>query len=240
MKKAFPYTIFPLGDSALVLEFGDEIDLELNQHIQHIFKKIKQANLNYVTDAVPAYATLAVFYNLLEVPYDREKSSFETVAEKLRIIVENSRSVDIAKEKKIIEIPVCYSLKFGIDLTELAQKNKMNIEELISIHFSTVYYVFMIGFLPGFAYMGEVDASIATPRRSTPRQEVAAGSVGIAGKQTGIYPFSSPGGWNIIGRTPIQLFKKNAEPPMLLQQGDKIKFFSITEDEYKNYKGRHI
>jgi inhibitor of KinA len=240
LKKTFPYTIFPLGDSALVLEFGDKIDLKLNQHIHQIFKEIKQANLNYVTDVVPGYSTLAVFYNLSDVGYERESSCFEIVAEKIRAIVDNSTFDDITNEKKLIEIPVCYSLKFGIDLPELSQKNKMKIEELISIHSSNEYYVFMIGFLPGFAYMGEVDTSIATPRRTTPRQEVDAGSVGIAGRQTGIYPFSSPGGWNIIGRTPVQLFMKNAEHPVLLQQGDTIKFFPITEDEYKNYKGRHI
>jgi inhibitor of KinA len=235
LKKAFPYTIFPLGDAALVLEFGDKIDLELNQYIHHIFKKIKELNIHYITDVVPGYATLAVFYNVLQVPYERERSSFEIVAEKIRIILEDQTFTENVSENKFIEIPVCYSLKYGIDLIELSEKNKMDVDTLITIHSSNVYHVFMIGFLPGFAYMGEVAASIATPRRSTPRQEVAAGSVGIAGKQTGIYPFSSPGGWNIVGRTPMTLFNKDAEPPVLLQQGDKIKFFPITEDEYKNY-----
>lgn len=235
LKKAFSYTIFPLGDSALILEFGNEIDLPLNLHIHHLFKIIRNAGLNFVKDVVPAYASLAVHYNLLQIPYNREISAFEIVAEKITALVESSGTHEGATEEKLIQIPVCYSLKYGIDLPELACNKNMDIEQIISIHSSRVYHVYMIGFLPGFAYMGEVEESIATPRRSTPRQEVAAGSVGIAGKQTGIYPLSSPGGWNIIGKTPLKLFNKNAEVPILLQQGNKIKFFAITEDEYKNY-----
>jgi inhibitor of KinA len=235
LNKTFPYTIFPLGDSALVLEFGNEIDIPLNQYISHLFKKVKQAGLNYITDVVPAYTSLAVHYNLLQVPYHREKSSFEIVAEKITTLVKMSGTNERSNTGKLILLPVCYSPKYGIDLLELAEKNKMEVEHLVSVHSSKLYHVFMIGFLPGFAYMGEVDASIATARKSTPRQEVVEGSIGIAGKQTGIYTISSPGGWNIVGRTPEQLFKKHLEIPVLIHQGDRVKFIPITEDEYENY-----
>jgi len=139
-------------------------------------------------------------------------------------------------KNKVIEIPVCYDKDFGIDLERVAQHTQISIHEIIQIHTSKTYHVYMLGFLPGFAYMGIVDERISTPRLITPRTNVAAGSVGITGSQTGIYPLDSPGGWNILGRTPIQLFNAGKEQPCLLQPGNTVKFISITKAAFDQLK----
>jgi inhibitor of KinA len=134
-----------------------------------------------------------------------------------------------------IKIPVCYSGKYALDIHDIAKEKKLTAPEIINLHTAKRYRVYMIGFLPGFAYMGEIDKRIAMPRKTQPRTKVEAGSVGIAGMQTGIYPFDSPGGWQIIGKTPVKLFDKEKSDPVLLQPGDEIEFYSITEDELANY-----
>jgi inhibitor of KinA len=139
---------------------------------------------------------------------------------------------------RTLKIPVCYEAAFAPDLAELATEKNLTTDEVIRLHTNTVYRVYMIGFLPGFPYMGKVDGRMATPRRSSPRTSIPAGSVGIAGEQTGIYPLSSPGGWNIIGRTPIRLFDKDRPEPVLLQPGDAVQFYSITEDEFNDQQSR--
>jgi inhibitor of KinA len=135
---------------------------------------------------------------------------------------------------------VCYAERFALDLEELVQQKHLSKQEIIQLHTSITYRVYMIGFLPGFAYMGEVDEKIAMPRRQQPRTAVPEGSVGIAGAQTGIYPFTSPGGWNIIGRTPLKLFDKDKEEPTFFKPGDEVTFYSITEDEFAHYQSRTV
>ena len=137
-------------------------------------------------------------------------------------------------QQRKISIPVCYSRAFAPDIEFIASEKNISIEKIIQLHTSKSYTVYMIGFLPGFSYMGEVAEAIAIPRKIQP-VSVAAGSVGIAGKQTGIYPLESPGGWQIIGRTPLKIFDKGKSDPVLLQPGDEIQFYSISEDEFKNY-----
>ena len=134
-----------------------------------------------------------------------------------------------------IKVPVCYSEKYALDMNEIVQQKKISAEEIIYLHTSKKYRVYMIGFLPGFAYMGEIDEKIAVPRKSQPRLVVEAGCVGIAGKQTGVYPLDSPGGWQIIGKTPLKLFNKEKVDPVLFKPGDEVEFYSISEDEYSNY-----
>ena len=139
------------------------------------------------------------------------------------------------KQERLIKIPVCYEQEFAPDIHSLASGNNVSVEEVIALHVSKIYRVYMLGFLPGFSYLGEVDERIATPRKPTP-QPVAAGSVGIAGKQTGIYPFASPGGWQIIGRTPLTIFDPHAgDDAALLRAGDRVQFFSITANEFTDY-----
>ena len=134
-----------------------------------------------------------------------------------------------------IKIPVCFAEKYALDIDHISKEKKLPVSEIIRLHTAKKYRIYMIGFLPGFPYMGEVDGRIAMPRKAQPQTKVEAGSVGIAGMQTGIYPLDSPGGWQIIGKTPLQLFNKEKDDPVLLRPGDEIEFYPITEDEFTNY-----
>ena len=228
-----PYTIFPLGDSALIIDFGNTIDPTINTKVLQLFHQLQRVSVSYITDLVPAYSSLAIYYDILAMPYLKEKTAFEMVAEIVERI--SSAKHDIIKiESRLMEVPVCYSKQFAPDIQYIAQQKKISVEEIIFLHTSKTYRVYMIGFLPGFSYMGEVDDKIAIPRKAQP-QNVMPGAVGIAGTQTGIYPLESPGGWQIIGRTPLKLFEKNRPQPVLFDPGDTVKFFSITEDEFTNY-----
>jgi inhibitor of KinA len=165
--------------------------------------------------------------------HQSEKTAFESMADHLeKLFSENSEIPE--QVTRYFEIPVCYSKKFALDIDQLAEQNELSAEEIIYIHTSKTYTVFMLGFLPGFAYMGEVDHRIAFARKPTPIK-LFAGAVGIAGKQTGIYPLESPGGWQIIGRTPIKVFKREDKNPVLFQPGDEVKFYPITEHEFENH-----
>lgn len=232
------FNIFPLGDSALVIDFGDKIDVEINKRVGRLFKKLKAIEEPIITDLIPAYSSLAVYFNLFVLQKEKSgnESSFDLMADFIESL---ALEVDEEEEEKraLVEIPVCYNSSFGFDLALSAHHKELSVEQFIEIHTSLVYRVYMIGFLPGFPYMGEIDERIALPRKVIPRKEVPAGSVGIAGRQTGIYPLTSPGGWQIIGRTPVSLFHKNNDQPVLLQPGDEIKFYSITEHEFANYQG---
>lgn len=229
------FTISPLGDSALVVSFGDVIDDGINQKVLQVFQQLKQAS-PFIIDVVPAYSSLAIYYDIISLQ-EKGKSAFEKMQEIIAPFLEN-KSSDALNTGREVSIPVCYSKTYAPDLEELAAQKGLSAEEVIQIHTAKTYRVYMIGFLPGFPYMGKVDERIATPRKSSPRTAVPAGSVGIAGEQTGIYPLASPGGWNIIGRTPLPLFDKDNTEPVMLQPGDKVRFYSITEDEFKNQQSR--
>lgn len=232
-----PYTIFPLGDSALTIDFGNVIDDEINKKVLLLFQQIRQKNIPYVIDLVPAYSSLTVYYDFRLI-CNTKKTAFETFAEIIEdLAAETFR--DTEEPTRFIKVPVCYESRYGLDIYEIASKKNLSPEDIIAKHTSKTYRVYMLGFLPGFAYMGEVDDEIAVARKTEPRINVAAGSVGIAGKQTGIYPLISPGGWQIIGRTPLQLFTKDSEHPVLFEPGDEVRFYSITENEFKDYQKRH-
>ena len=234
-----PYTLFPLGDAALLIDFGNAIDSEINKKVLHLFHQLKNERLPYIVDLIPAYSSLTICYDVVAIyknPVD--KTAFEIMAELIETITAKKQQV-IYRNEQIIEIPVCYASQFALDMQELADAKNLTPDEIIKIHTSKIYRVYMIGFLPGFAYMGEVDEQIAFPRKQKPRTKVAAGSVGIAGAQTGIYPLNSPGGWQIIGQTPVQLFTREAVNPVLFNPGDSIKFYSISEDEFAHYQSRY-
>jgi inhibitor of KinA len=156
---------------------------------------------------------------------------YETVCEELTTLLEGL-SVDQDAEPRIVEIPVCYGGEFGPDLEEVAEHNGITPEEVIDIHSNGEYIVYMIGFAPGFPYIGGMSEKIAAPRRKNPRLKIPAGSVGIAGKQTGVYPIETPGGWQLIGRTPRKLFLPDGHTPSLLQAGDQIKFVQVSQEEF--------
>ena len=226
------YTIFPLGDSALTIDFGNRIDEALNEKVLQLFNRLQNFSPFFI-DIIPAYSSLTIYYDVLHF-HSSECSAFEAVKALLQPVLKEDATIEMG-DGRIVRIPVCYGIPFAPDLETLAQQKQLTTEEVIQLHTANVYRVYMIGFLPGFAYMGKVDSRIATPRKSQPRTTIPAGAVGIAGEQTGIYPLASPGGWNIIGQTPLKLFDANMEAPVFFQPGDKVHFYSITEDEFKNY-----
>jgi inhibitor of KinA len=228
-----PYSIFPLGDCALTIDFGNVISEDINKKVLRLFHHLKTIDDHSIIDLVPAYSSLTVYYDVASFHHP-EKIAFESMADILEQLL--AKSFDIPEEKSnFFEIPVCYSKKFALDIGHISEQNEVSPEEIIRIHTSKAYKVYMLGFLPGFTYMGEVDHRIEIARKPTPIK-LFAGAVGIAGKQTGIYPLESPGGWQIIGRTPIKIFKKEHKNPLLFQPGDEVKFYSITEDEFENYQ----
>ena len=233
MKSPLQYRILPLGDHALSIELGDIIDASINQQCIAIFHQLKEVALPFIKDIIPAYASVTVVYDVAAIRKE-QPSAYGFMKEKLEKLL-SGIDTDQASSHRKIEIPVCYDLSLGIDLQEMSQQKNISVEEIIRIHINKIYRVFMIGFLPGFAYMGSVDESIITARRTQPRTNVAAGSVGIAGEQTGIYPLDSPGGWNIIGQTPLKLFDAKREKPVLLEAGDEIQFAAIDINEFNNY-----
>ena len=238
MSTLHPYSIFPLGDSALTIEFGNSISRQLNARVLDLYHRIHSSDLPF-SDLAPAYGSLTVFYDLALVHSKKpeDKTAFEVMAMLIEALAGESGSPPELTTRSI-EVPVCYEEEFGPDAHRLATEKGITVEELIRLHSGTSYRVYMLGFLPGFAYMGDVDERIATPRHAQPRSHVHAGSVGIAGRQTGIYPLHSPGGWQIIGRTPIQLFNVTGTEPAFFRPGDEVKFYSITRHEFARYQNR--
>ena len=220
--------IFPLGDTALTVEFGTVISEQLNQKAIAFADHIEKLNFPGLVETVPAYASTTVFFDLMTVK--KSFSEFPTAFDAVRSFAEKALSavetVDAGKQR-LVELPVSFDPADALDIDVVAEHNGISANEVIDIFTSKIYRVFMLGFLPGFTYMGELDERIATPRKETPRTLIPKGSVGIAGRQTGIYSLESPGGWQIIGRTDTQLFLPNAEKPSLLQPGDAVKFVRV-------------
>ena len=229
-----PFQISPLGDSALLISFGNDIEPGLNGVVLQLALKLNSEKLIGVKDIVPAYSSIGIYYDMIQIKSGNPATAFELVTNWIQERVNDLDAIPAGKERKI-EVPVCYSRKYGIDLDEMAEKLGLTIDQIIVLHTQKKYRVYMLGFLPGFAYMGEVDDRIALSRRDQPRLKVDAGSIGIAGKQTGIYPLDSPGGWQIIGKTPLKIFDKSSDDPVLFHPGDEVEFYSITEDEFENY-----
>lgn len=235
------YSFFPLGDSALLIEFGNEIDEEISKIVLGLFYHLKEKKIAGVVDIVPAYSSIAVFYDVPTIAkyLAKEETVFDKVVDTILKTI-NSANITEVKNERQIKVPVCYEKKFGIDLEWLAKEKNISIEDVIRLHTSKSYRVYMIGFLPGFAYMGEVDSRIQVGRRKEPRLKVERGSIGIAGKQTGIYSIEAPGGWQIIGRTPVQIFDKTSQHSVLFQPGDEVIFYPITAYEFENYTARTV
>jgi len=221
---------FPMGDRALIVEFGDSIDTALSAHIAALAQQLRDSRPIGVLDIVPAYATLALHYDPAAI--GAGASPYETLCDIIARWLQAQSTAATAAGRRI-EIPVCYGGDFGPDLDALARAAGLSRDEVIALHSAATYHVHMLGFVPGFAYLGGLDARIAMPRRDTPRAHVPAGSVAIAGQQTGIYPLDTPGGWQIIGRTPLQLFKPESSPPSLLNAGDQVHFVQISPADFE-------
>lgn len=220
--------IFSLGDTALTVEFGNTISVSINEKAIQLADDLEQNPFPGFIEAVPSYASTTVFYDVITVR--KNFSDFPTAFEAVNTIAahrSNSLTARPSRPPRCIEIPIHTDSDAAPDLGEVAERSRLSPETVIEIFTATPYRVYMLGFLPGFTYMGEVAEQIATPRKETPRTIVPKGSVGIAGRQTGIYSLESPGGWQIIGRTDVEMFTPNAETPSFLRPGDEVRFVAV-------------
>lgn len=218
------------GESCLVIEFADEISREANDAVMNLRHWLKNQKRVPIVECLPTYRSLAVYFNPLTV------SKKQIIDEVLNAVKSSSEAQ--SSSHKVISIPVCYGGEYGPDINNVAEHSGISVEEVIKRHTAAVCHCYMIGFVPGFAYLGGMDESIATPRLQNPRTVIKGGSVGIAGKQTGIYPIDSPGGWQLIGRTPLRLFTPEASCPTLIDSGYGVRFVPVSEDEYKIIEAR--
>ncbi|MCQ6274230.1 5-oxoprolinase subunit PxpB [Bacillus sp. V3B] len=227
------YQLFPVGEHAILIELGEELNMDTHQKVQYITSYLDDHPFEWMVEYIPAFTTITIFFDPIKIARlnNKEISPYDFVYKQVEEIL-SSIKTGKKLESRRIEIPVCYGGKLGPDLETVARINKLSPEEVIQIHTSGEYLVFMIGFAPGFPYMGGMSEKIATPRRESPRLASPERSVGIAGNQTGVYPIETPGGWQLIGRTPLKLFLPEENPPTLLRAGDQIKFRSISYKEY--------
>ena len=222
-------TISPVGDCAISIDFGQVIDPKINRQIRQAIEQIKLLQLDGIIELVPTYCALLV-------QYDAMVYSYSDICRILEPTLQESVTDSANELVTIVEIPTVYGGEFGPDLGFVASYNHLSEAEVVSIHSGTDYLVYMLGFIPGFTYLGGMDPRIATPRLSSPRTLIPAGSVGIAGEQTGTYPSDSPGGWQIIGRTPVTMYDMSKEQAALLQAGDYVRYVSIDENEFHRVK----
>ncbi|MBM7646039.1 inhibitor of KinA [Scopulibacillus daqui] len=235
----FAFDVSPLGDSAVSVTFGEEINYETHKKIKMLMDLLERDSFAGFIECVPAFVNVTIYYDPLIVHQEhkkRKKDDFISPFKAVSNIIEQKLEqleTDKTFQQRTISIPVCYGGAFGPDLEYVARFNDLTTDEVIHIHSAGEYLVYMIGFAPGFPFLGGLSEKIAAPRRSSPRTSIPAGSVGIAGMQTGVYPISTPGGWQLIGKTPMKLFLPNENPPSLLQAGDVVKFYPISRDVYE-------
>jgi len=216
------------GDSSVLIEFGKEISPEINRKITATVQMMKEQHIEGVVDMIPAFCSLLI-------NYDPRVISFYELKKRLEHLVKLDAKAG-KNRKKIYEIPVCYGGEYGPDMENIAKNAGLTEEEVIKIHSSRDYLIYMLGFLPGFCYLGGLDERIHTPRLANPRIKINAGSVGIGGSQTGIYPLDSPGGWQLMGMTPVKTYDPDREIPILVEAGDYIRFVPVDEAEYNRIK----
>jgi KipI family sensor histidine kinase inhibitor len=212
----FKPRITALGDSAILIQLGEEIDPAINRRIHTLSGLIETSAITGVIETVPAYAALLVHYDPLVL-------SFKQIKNHLRAIISQTQENE-PRKPRLVEVSVRYGGEYGVDLETVASHLHMRVEDVIRIHSEKTYTVYMMGFTPGYPYMGKLDDALIMPRLETPRTRVSAGTVAIASSQTGIYSIESPGGWNLIGWTPLKLFDPNSDSPFLFAPGDEVKF----------------
>ena len=228
-------TFYQISETAVSIEFGQEISEETLKKITKFNQFIKENPFSGLLSTIPAYTTLTLYFNPIVLMNDaglKGRTCLDKISEYLKSVNLETK-INQSTNHKIIHVPVCYDVKFGLDLEELTSFYQLKKEEIIQIHSAATYTVFMIGFVPGFPYLGGLSEKLTAPRKQNPRKAIPAGSVGIAGQQTGIYPLETPGGWQIIGRTPLKLFDANKAQPSLLKAGDQIKFEPISLSEFE-------
>jgi KipI family sensor histidine kinase inhibitor len=217
------------GENSLIIYFGEEVNPTVSEKVQYAAHHLKNALGHVIVDLVPSYASLLVIYDLFQ-------TDLHTVRPQIRALLSEIDKIE-ASEGRLIELPVYYGLESGPDLEMLSHQTGLSVEDIIFLHQDTEYRVYAIGFSPGFAYLGEVDERIAAPRLASPRQRVPRGAVGIADRQTAIYPSISPGGWNLIGLSPQQMFDPEATPCMPVEVGDRVRFKAIGREAFLSLGG---
>ena len=222
-------TISPVGDRAISIDFGQVIDPKINRHIRQTIERIKELQLEGIIELVPTYCALLV-------EYDAMLYSYSDICNIIEPTLEEGMTDTTNELVTVVEVPTVYGGEFGPDLSFVATHNHLSEDEVVSIHSGTDYLVYMLGFIPCFTYLGGMDSRIATPRLSSPRTLIPAGSVGIAGEQTGTYPSDSPGGWQIIGRTPVTMYDMSKAQVALLNAGDYVRYVPIDESEFHRIK----
>ncbi|MFN5361559.1 MAG: 5-oxoprolinase subunit PxpB [Bacteroidota bacterium] len=226
------------GETAFSLVCPPHIDETTHRAIRAMFNQLQAAALPFITDIIPAFHTLTILFDLGKLPH--QLPSFTAGEIVLQQVLEELKNIPPSEQadSRIVKIPVCYDLSLAPDLLPLAETLQLTPDEIIHLHTSRSYRVYMLGFLPGFAYMGPVHEKLVAPRHEQPRKKVAAGSVGIAGAQTGIYPVDSPGGWQLIGQTPIAMFTPDQLPPCVLMPGDEVVMYPISLETFKHWSAR--
>ena len=222
-------TISPVGDRAISIDFGQVIDPKINRHIRQTIERIKELQLEGIIELVPTYCALLV-------EYDAMLYSYSDICNIIEPTLEEGMTDTTNELLTVVEVPTVYGGDFGPDLSFVASHNHLSEDEVVSIHSGTDYLVYMLGFIPGFTYLGGMDPRIATPRLSSPRTLIPAGSVGIAGEQTGTYPSDSPGGWQIIGCTPVTMYDMSKKQAALLRAGDYVRYVPIDDTEFYRIK----
>lgn len=232
MSNTISCQLLPLGDVAVLVQFSQTITLEAHRQVRSLSNYLDQHPLPGMIEYIPAFTSVAVMYDMLRTTYSDVSSRL------LEIIGSIEQPVD--EQVNTVEIPVCYGGELGPDLEFVARHNGLTEEDVIRLHSAGEYLVYMIGFAPGFPYLGGMNEQISAPRRNTPRLSIPIGSVGIAGAQTGVYPIETPGGWQLIGRTPLRLFQPDQNPPSLLQAGDVVRFRPISRAEYQTWMENNL
>lgn len=231
-KNKFEAEVSQISETSALVEFGKVISEEINKKVRTFCAYLDEYPFKGMIEYVPAFTSVSIIYNPLDMnsesPYEVVKDILDKIISKL-----NFSSMD---EENIVQIPVCYGGEFGQDIEHVAKINNITVDEVIKIHSQGKYLVYMIGFAPGFPYLGGMSEKISAPRRESPRTAIPAGSVGIAGMQTGVYPIETPGGWQLIGRTPLKMFDLNRNPKSLLKAGDVAKFYPISYEKYLELK----
>jgi inhibitor of KinA len=231
--------VTPLGDSAVLIRVAENFDDAPERALEKVLaaqQSLSAAKIPGAVELVPAYTTVSLFYDPLRAidagaPVE---SVFGWLEQQIRKAITKIETTGVDPIKSaMIDVPVCYDPEFGFDLDDVSRRAGINPNEVVDLHVGVEYCVHCVGFIGGFPFLGGLPSRLATPRRDTPRKEIPAGSVGIGGKQTGIYPIKSPGGWNIIGRTPVRLFDPQKNPPIVLHTGDRVRFRPINREEFE-------
>jgi inhibitor of KinA len=231
MTHSSSFRFSPLGDRAITITLGTTIDEATHKLVRATSQALTTDAIAGITDIVPAFASVTVHYDPAMMTSDATASPYTQLLARLRETLSDVHAEDLPAPR-VVEIPVCYGGDLGPDLEEVAKRHSLTTDEVVRIHSEGDYLVYMVGFMPGFAYLGGLSDRIATPRRSSPRTAVPAGAVGIGGQQTGVYPMESPGGWNLIGRTPLKIFDIARDEQTLLATGDRVRFVPISASEY--------